>query len=146
MTTRHLVAHRDLSLLSNIAANELVNSGRKLIAVLTGEYLNINNNAGLTVRDLKGVVSYFLCLLTENSSQESFLGSKLGLALRCYLTDKDITRSDLSTDADNSSVIEVLESVLTNVGDISCDSLRTELGVSFLDLVFLDVDRCVNIS
>ena len=145
MTARHLIADGDLTLLCDIASYQLVNSWRKLIAVLTGEYLDIDNNARFAVGDLQGVVSYFLGLFTENSSQKSFFSGKLGLSLRSYLSDEDIAGSYLCTDTNDTTVIEVLKSVLTNVGDISCDGLGTELCISFLDLILFNMDRGVNI-
>ena len=134
MTSCHLVSDGDLSLLSYIASYYLVNSGRKLVAVISCEYLNIYNGTCLAVRNLEGVVSYLSCLLTEDSSEKSFLCGQLGLALRCYLTNKDIARTDLGTYPDDTVLVQILQSVLTNVGDVSCDLLGSELGISCFEI------------
>ena len=90
MTARHLISDGDLSLLCDIAANKLVDSGRELITVFSCKYLNINDNARFAVRDLQRVISYFPCLFAENSTEQSFLSCQLGLSLRSYLTNEDI--------------------------------------------------------
>ncbi len=95
------------------------------------------------MRHLKRVISYLSCLLTEDSSEQSFLSGKLSLSLRSYLTYEYIARAYLSTDSDNTVFIKVLQSFLTYVRNISCDLLRSELGVSCLGLVFFNMNRCV---
>ena len=47
--------------------------------------------------------------------------------------------------ADYAAFVKVFERVVTDVGDISCDLLRSELCFSRLDLVFFNMDRCINI-
>ena len=44
MTACHLIAHRNLSLLSDVAAYYLIYTGGQLIAVFTGKYFNIYYN------------------------------------------------------------------------------------------------------
>ena len=53
VTSRHLVAYAYLSLLSDIAADNLVYSGGQLVAVCTGVNLNINHDAVFAVRHFK---------------------------------------------------------------------------------------------
>ena len=90
-------------------------------------------------------ISYLSCLFAEDSSEESFLGCKLGLSLWSYLTYKDVARLDLGTDLDDTVLIEVFEHVLAHVGDIACDLLGAELCVTGFGVVFFDMDRCVYI-
>ena len=47
--------------------------------------------------------------------------------------------------ADDTIGIEILERVLAAVRNFSCDFLRTELGVSCFRIVFLYMNRCINI-
>ena len=95
------------------------------------------------MRYLQGVIPYFSCLLTEDSSQQSFLGSQLGLALRCYLTDEDIARAYLGTYSDDTVLVQILQSVIAHVWDISCDLLRSQLGISCFCLQIFDMDRSI---
>ena len=47
----------------------------------------------------------------------------------------------LGADADDAALVEVLERLLADVGDVAGDLLGAELGVAGLDLELLDVDR-----
>ena len=93
VTSCHLISYGDLTLLCNINSYYLVNACGEIVIVLTGEYLYVNNDTGLTVGQTKRSISYFSCLLTENSSEQSFLCGKLGLSLRSDLTYKNIACS-----------------------------------------------------
>ena len=53
VTTCHLIADRDLSLLCDIDANYLINTRSQLITILTVKYLCINNNTICTVWKLQ---------------------------------------------------------------------------------------------
>ncbi len=140
MAARHLIADRDLTLLCDIAADKLIYSGRKLIAVLSCKDLNVNDNTGFSVRNFKRAVSYLSCLFTEDRAEESFLSCQLGFALWCDLADQNIARSYLCAYSYDTVLVEVFQSVLGNVGDISCDLLCAELGITALQLVFLDMN------
>src|SRR5699024_886756 len=50
VTSRHLVADRDFSLLSDVDADCLVDTRRQLIAVLSGKYFGLYYDTVLTVR------------------------------------------------------------------------------------------------
>ena len=52
MSSCHLVSHGDLTLLSNIDPNRLINSRRQLIPVLPGKHLSIHNNSISPMRHL----------------------------------------------------------------------------------------------
>ena len=52
---------------------------------------------------------------------------------------------NFSTDSDNTVFIKILESVITNVRDVSCDLFRSELGVSCFYFVFFYMDGCVHV-
>ena len=143
MTTRHLIAHRDLSLLCDVASDEHIYSRRKLVAVLSCEYLNINDSTSLAVRYLKRIISNFSSLFAEDSSQKSFFCCQLSFTLRCYLTNKYISRANLCAYSDDTVLVQILKSVLTNVRDISCDLLRSELCISGFCLILFNMDRSV---
>ena len=140
MTSRHLVADGDLSLLSDVDAHQLVDAGAQFVAVLAGEDLDIHDDAALAVGDAEGGVAHFSRLLAEDGAQQSLLGGELRLALGRDLADKDVAAPDLCADADDAVLVEVLERVLGEVGDVAGDLLFAELGVTRFDLVLLDVD------
>ena len=145
MTTGHLVADGDLSLLCDIYSDYLVYAGAHLISVAASEDLYIDNYSALSVRDLEGGVSYFSCFFAENGSEESLLRCEIRLALGSDLSDEDVAGSDLGADCDNAALIEILESIVTYARNISRDLLGSELCITAVALVFLNVDRCEHI-
>src|SRR5579859_3406411 len=74
-------------------------------------------------------------------SEVSRLRRELGLAFRSDLADEDIAWADLGADADDPALVEVLQNLLGEVGDVPGDLLGAQLGVAGIDLVLLDVDR-----
>ena len=145
VTTRHFIADGYLSLLRDIAAYSHLDSRSELVAVLSCEYLYVNYNAAFAVRYAQRAVTDFSCLFAEYRAEQSFFGGKLGLALRRYLADKYIARVYLRADTDYTVFVEVFQSILAEIRDISRDLLGSELGISAFKLVFLYVDRCVNV-
>jgi hypothetical protein len=116
--------------------------GRKLLLleIDAAGNLYIHDDTGDAGGDDEGSVLHVGGLLAEDGAEELFLGSELGLGLRGDLADKDVARLDLSTDADDAVVVEVLEGLFANVRNIASDFLRPELGVTRGDLELLDVD------
>ena len=135
MTTGHLIADCDLTLLSNIADNALVYTCAEFVAVLTSKYLYINNYTSFTMWNLKRIVTNFSCLFTENSTKKSFFSCELSLTLRSNLTNKDITGSYLRTDTDDTILIEICKSIITDIWNIASYLLWSELCVTALNLV-----------
>ena len=136
-----LVADRDLALLGDVHPDQLVDARRQLVAVFTGEHLDVDDLAALAVRHLQDGVADLAGLLAEDGPQQALLGRQLGLALRGDLADQHVAGADLGTDADDAAVVEVAEDVVAEVRDVTGDLLRTELGVAGIDLVLVDVDR-----
>ena len=143
MTAGHLVSNGDLSLLSDINTHELVYSGSDVVAVFSCEYFYVNDYTRLAMGNSEGRIPYFPCLLAENRSEKSFLGCKLGLSLRSNLSDKYIVRANLRSDADNSSFVEVSESVLADVRNIPCYFFGSEFCIPCLGLKFLYMNGCI---
>jgi hypothetical protein len=79
-------------------------------------------------------------LFAEDCAKQSFLSCELGFALGCNLTDKNIARVNLCADTDDTVLVEVCKVFVTDVGNISCDLLRSELGFPCLDIVFLNMN------
>ncbi len=97
------------------------------------------------MRDLEGSIADLSGFLAEDRAQQLLFCRQLSLSLRSNLADKDITCADFRADADDSHLIQILESLLAYAGDISCDLFRTEFGISGFAVILLDVDRCIYI-
>ena len=146
MTTGHLIADRNLALLSEVNSDYLVNARLELVAaVLACEHLDVNNDTALAVRHAKGSISNFSCLFAEDCAEQSFLGGELGLSLRSYLTDEDVAGVNLGSDVDDTVLVEILEHIIADIRDVACDFLGSELCITGFGVVFVNMDRCVNI-
>ena len=99
----------------------------QLIAVLSCKYLGIYDNTIFTVRYFKGSITYLSCLLTKDGTKETLLSSKLCFSLRSNLTNKDITGTYLSTDTDDTTLIQILQSVIADTRNVTCDLFRPSL-------------------
>ena len=141
----HLITDGNLSLLCYINAYGLVYTGRKLIAVLSGKYLGIHNDTVFPVGNLQGGIPYFPCLLTEYSTKQSFFCGQFGLSLGSNLTYQDISCTHFRADPDNTSVIQILQGIITHAGDIPCDFFRPQLGIPGFRFIFFNVDGCIYI-
>ena len=137
----HLVADGDLALLGDRDADQAVDAGQQLVAVLAGEDLDVDDLAALAVRQAQRGVLHLAGLLAEDRAQQPLLGGQLGLALGRDLADQDVAGLDLGADVDDPVLVEVLEGLLADVRDVAGDLLGAELRVARLDLVLLDVDR-----
>ena len=92
------------------------------------------------MRHLKRGVPDLTCLLTEDRTQQSLLCGQLCLSLGSDLTHQDVSGSDLSTYPYDAVLIQILQSLFTDTGHITCDLLGSELRVSGLALIFLYID------
>src|SRR6185437_1598557 len=136
-----LVAVGDLPLLGHVDADQLVDAGRKLVAVFAREHADADDLALFAVRHLKARVTNLTGLLTEDRAQQALFRGELSLALGRDLANQDVAVDDLRADPDDAALVEVGEHFIGDVRDVPCDLLRAELGVPGVDLVLLDVDR-----
>ena len=140
VTARHLIANGNFPLLRDVNADDLIDAGSELVAVFSREDLHVDNDAGLAVRDLQRRIADFSCLLAEDGAKQPLFCGELGFALRRDLTDQIVARGDLRADADDAVFVEILEGILADVRNVSCNFLRSELGVPGLGFVFFNVD------
>ena len=145
MTARHLVADGNLALLRDVDAHEFVDAGAEFVAVLSGEYLDIDDYAALSVGNAEGGVPDLSRLLAEDCAQQSFFGGEFGLALGGDLADEDVAASHFRADAHDTVLVEVAQSVVGQVGYVAGYLLFAEFGVAGLDFVLLDVNGCEHI-
>ena len=140
MAARHLVADRDLSLLSNIYAHEFVYARIEFVLVLSCEDLDVNDDTCATVWNAEGCVADFSCLLTEDCAEQSLFRCEFGFALWRDLADEDVACNDFTTDFDDTVFIKVFENFIAEVWNISCDLLFTELCITAFHLMLFNVD------
>ena len=145
MTSGHLITNRNLSLLRNVDTYRLIYSRRQFITVLSCKYLRIYNNTIFSVWYFQGSVTYFTCLLTKDCTKQSLFCCKFCLSLRSNLTYQNISGAHFCTDTDNTTLIQILQRVITYTRDISCNFLRSKFGISRFCFIFLNMNRCIYI-
>ena len=118
---------------------------RRREVLVAAKDFNVNNRSLFTVRNSERYVPGFFSLLTKDRDNQSLFSGHFYLTLRSNLTNENVFRSNFSTDSDNSVLVEVLQSIFTDVRNVASDFLRSELGVNRFGLVALDVDRGVNV-
>ena len=118
VTAGELVALGDLPPLGHVDADQLVDTGRQLVGVLTGEDMDVNDLAVLTVGDLQRRVAHLAGLLAEDGAQQALFGRLLRLALGGHLADEDVARLDLGADTDDAPLVEVGQDLLGQVRDV----------------------------
>ena len=141
VSSGHLVADGYLPDLGHVYLDHLVDAGGKLIAVLgAAELFDGDHLAALTVGDPHRGVPDLPGLLAKDGPQQFFLGGLVGLTLGGDLTHKDISGHDLGADPYDPRLVEVLEGILADVGDVAGYLLRPQLGIPGLYLVLLDMN------
>ena len=136
-----LVALGDLALLGHEHAHQVVDARRQVVALVTAERLDVDDDAALAVGHLQRGVADLARLLLEDRADQLLLGRQLRLALGRDLADEQVARGDLGADPDDAAVVEVAQRLLRAVRDVAGDLLVAELRRAGVDLVFLDVDR-----
>ena len=131
----------DLALGGDEDADQVVDAGAQVVAVVAVEGQHVDDDAALAVRDLERGVADLARLLLEDRADQLLLGGQLGLALRRHLADQQVAGDDLGADADDAALVEVAQRLLRAVRDVAGDLLVAELGRPGVDLVLLDVDR-----
>ena len=98
------------------------------------------------MRYTQGAVTYFTCFFTKDSTQKTFFSSQLGFAFRSNLTYQNIARTYFSTNADNTTLVQILQSFVRYVRNLAGDFLFTKLGIAGITVIFFNMDRSKDIS
>src|SRR5690606_35450864 len=101
VTTCHLVADRQFTLLRYADAHHLLDTRREITMFLAGEHFDINDLTGVTMRQAQRGVFHFARFFAEDGPQELLFRAEFFLALWCDLTDQNVIRADFRTDADD---------------------------------------------
>jgi len=150
VATRQLVADTDLALLCHIDTHQFVDAWRQFVAVaavvfLALQHVDVDDLAGLAVRHVERGVAHFAGLFTEDGAQQTLFGGEFGFALRAHLADEHVAWCHFCANADDAAIVEVGDDVFRQVRDVAGDFLRTELGVTRIDVVLLHVDGGENV-
>ena len=129
----------DLALLGHTYPHQLVDA-RPLVAVFTREHVHRDHLARLAMRHLQRSVAHIPRLLSEDCSEQSLLRRELAFALWRDLAHKDVAGAHLGANTDDPLVIQVLQGIFSDVGDVTSYLLRPQLGIARLGLVLLNVN------
>jgi hypothetical protein len=141
VTAGHLVALQNLALLRDVDAHEMVHARATARRRSRARTLDVDDLALFAVRHFERGVAHFARLLAEDRAQQALFRRQLGLALGRDLADQDVFGTNLGADADDAVLVEILERILADVGDVAGDLFGPELRVAGFALVLLDVDR-----
>ena len=140
VTAGHLIAHRNLTLLGDVNPDGLGNAGSQVIGILLGEHLHIHHDTAFAVGHLQRGIPHLSGLLAKDGPEQPLLGGQLGLALGGNLTHQVIAGMNLGTNPDDTVLVQVLQGVLTHIGNIPGDFLRSQLGIPGFGLVLFNMD------
>ena len=79
-----------------------------LVLLRTLEELLRDNDTFCTARSLQGCILRIAGLVAEDGTEQLLFRSRIRLALRRDLTDEDIAFADVSTDTDETVLVEIL--------------------------------------
>src|SRR5262245_3694309 len=112
-----------------------------LLHTVAVEYAHLDHGAGNAWRQFERSIAHVGGLLAEDGAKQLLLWRHRALALGRYLAHEDVARIDLGADIDDARLVEILERLFRDVGNVAGDFLRAELGVARHHLEFLDMDR-----
>ena len=112
-----------------------------LVDAAAREHPHFDDRAGHARRQAQRGVAHVGGLLAENRAQQFLLRRHRRFALGRDLADQDVARLHLGADIDDAGLVEVLERLLADIGDVAGDLLLAELGVAGHHLEFFDMDR-----
>ena len=110
-----------------------------LLLSLAGEDADVNHRAFDSRRAGERSIANVAGLLAEDGAKQLLFRGQLRLALRSHLADENVVVLDLGADADDAALVKIAQRMLADVGDITGDLFRSQLGVARLDLELLDV-------
>ena len=107
----------------------------------TGEDLHVNDRTLRTLIDPQGGVFYIAGFFTEDGTQQFFFGREGGFTFGRDFTHQRIAGHDFRTHIDDAGIVQTVELLLGQVGNIAGNFLRPQLGITRHDHEFFDVNR-----
>ena len=117
--------------------------GFALFAVTVGpaEQFFVHDNAEERRLCFQRGILHIARFIAEDRTEQFLLGRRIAFAFRRDLTDQDIARFDVRTDADNAVFVEILGGVFAHVRDIRGEFLDAAFRVAHLHDVLVDMHR-----
>ena len=112
-----------------------------LLDAVAVEHAHFDDGALHAGRHPQRGVAHVGGLLAEDGAQQLFFRRHRAFALRRDLADQDVAGAHFGADIDDAGLVEVLQRLFRDVGNVAGDFLGPELGVARHHLEFLDVDR-----
>ncbi len=145
VTACHLIAHGNLPLLCQVDTNHLIHAGGHFVLVFAGEDLHVHHDAALTVGHTQGGVADFTSLFAEDGAEQTLFSRQFRLTLGGYLTHQNVAGLDLGADADDTALVQILYRIIADVGNVTGDFFRSQLGFTSFGLEFFNVNGGVNV-
>ena len=101
-----------------------------LFNTLASEDLYVDHGTDTIVGNTQRGILNLGGLLTENGTEQLLLRSKLSLSLGSNLTYQNIPAVDLGTDIDDTGLVKLGQSRLTDIRNIGGNFLRSKLGIA----------------
>ena len=105
------------------------------------ENLHADNRAFFAVRHPQRSVARFLGFLAENRDDQTLFRRQFALRFGRDFADQNVLREHFGADANDAVLVQVLQLIFADVGNIARDFFRAQFGVARFDFVFLDVNR-----
>ena len=145
VTSGHLITNGNLSLLCNINANRLIYSRRQFISILSCKYLRIHNNTIFAMWYFQRGITYFTGFFTKNCTKQSFFCCQLCFSLRSNFTYQNVSCTNLGTNTDDTTFIQILQCIITHTWNISCNFFRSQFRISGFCFIFFNMNRSIYI-
>src|SRR5690606_13677745 len=144
VTSSHLIAFRDLSLLGNIDAHQLIYSWRQFVTVLPGKHFDIDYDPVGTVWNTKRGITNFSRFFTKDGMQQALFRGKFSYAFWCNLTNENISSANFCTYADNAPLIQITQRLFTDVRNVTRNFFRSQFCITSFRFIFFNMNRSVD--
>ena len=125
-----------------LIVNNLLGTAVALNA-FAGEDLHVNHRTLRTLVHAQRSVFHIAGFFTEDGTQQFFFGRERSFTLGCHFTDQRIAGHDFRTHVDDAGIVQTVELLFGQIGNIAGNFLRAQLGITRHDHEFFDVDRGV---
>ena len=118
MTTSHLVTLRDFTTLGNTHTNHRLNASGQVTVVLPIKDMHIHHFTASAMRHPQAGIFHFTRLVAKDSTQQFFFWAEFLFTFRRDLTHENIHLIDISTNANDTALVQVFERILAHIGNV----------------------------